>query len=299
MEQPSTPSSLYGGRTHSVRSEKLSPVSGSSFRAFSRNLLVHQGGGASTVASLGHQGLPAPIALLSAGISDQPSIDKKVRLCDDKLARFVAVEETKFTLFDENAKKFIDQVGVMREDRERVMARKQAEIHHLSEVANEKVNGMIQARQESEARNEDRIYADLVAIDAEVKKLKSTREEAQGKYAKKIGEEIAKVYAQLDLVKDLRAQQGEKIANVIHEELVDLHNQVVMVKEARAESESEVMKMVEEMCFRIRAELDNERELRQHGEEQLLQLLEETCNRVEANFQIASGPNTRSHNLNS
>ena len=289
MDQVSTPSSLYGGGRSNRSTEKLSPVSSSSFRAFSRNLMLggHPGGGASTSAG---SGLPAPVTLLN---DPNPSIDKKIRLFEDKVTRHTSVEDTKLSLFEEQLRKTFTEVDVLKEDREKFTQSKMTEISRLAEVMNEKINILIRSRQEVENKNEERVCSDLISLEAEVKKLRNAREDAQGKAAKKIGEGIADVQAEFSKVKELRMQQGERIATVIHDELIDVHNEIVSVKEARIASEKEMMKMVEDMCFRIRSEIDNERELRQHGEEQLLQLLEETCNRVEANFQLSNAEPTR------
>ena len=276
MEQPLTPSSLYGGGSSRG---VMSPVSQSSFRAFSRNYIS-----------------AAPIAL--TGSHEQPpSVDKKTRLLDDKLSRFLSVEETKFVLIEEACKRAEQELMVLREERQRVNLRTQNDIVHLGEVLNHKVNQTIKERQECACRSEDRILADLIAIESEMKKLNQARLDAQGNYAKRVGEEIHRIQSEFALTKQLRTEKGEGIANAIHEELVIVETAVSETKAARLHSETEMMQMVEEMCLKIRDEMDNERQLRQFGEEQLLQLLEETCNRVEANFQLARGscdlPQTR------
>ena len=294
MEQPLTPSSLYGGGMDS--NGKLSPVSHSSFRAFSRNFLAsHQPG-----ISSGSTTCAAPIALTgSSGHEQPPSVDKKTRLLDDKLARFLSVEETKFALMEEACKRAEQDLLTLREERQRFNARKQNEIVHLGEVLNEKVNKTLRERQESVSRIEDRILADLIAIESEMKKLKLARLDAQGNYAKRVGDEIHKIQSDFNLTKQLRSEKGELIANAIHDELIALEASLTDTKDARLHSESEMVQMVEEMCLKIRDEMDNERELRQFGEEQLLQLLEETCNRVEANFQLARRPGAPNKVINS
>jgi len=282
MEQPSTPSSLYGGRGNA--SDRVSPVSTSSFRAFSRNLLGSHPKNASTVDSVSK--LPAPIALANYS-SEQPSLDKKLRLLEDNLFRHLSLEDTKFTLVDEQCKKAVDEITALKDERERVASAKRNQILYLKEVLADRLADIARQRRDSASHNEDRVHADLLALETEVAKLHAVREEAQNKHARKLGEEVARVQQEFDKIRSLRAEQGERIADVIHEELIRTHNEVNAVKDARAESENEMIKMIEETCLKIQAEIDNERRMRQFGEEQLLHLLEETCNRVEANFQLA------------
>lgn len=255
------------------------------------------GHGAST--SSASTGLPVPIALLpysdADAIGTNPSVDKRVRLCEDKMNRYTSVEDTKFNLMEEQVNKTLLDVEGMKVERERVWENKKKEINKLGDSMNQKVNALIRNRQEKEVDEEDKIFSDLATLESEVKQLRLERKNAQGTCAKKLGEEIAAAQAELGKVKELRMQQGERIANVVHDELIQLHNKILAIKESRVESEKERMKMIEEMCYRIRTEVDNERELRQHGEEQLLQLLEETCNRVEANFQLAGGSMRGAH----
>ena len=267
-------------------SDRLSPVSTSSFRAFSRNLLGSHPKNASTADSVGSRTLPAPIALTNYP-SEQPSTDKRLRLLEDKMLRHLSMEDTKFALLDEQSRKSFEEVQMMKDDRERVTNSKRNQIHNLRDVVIDRVNELVRSRAESGVHNSDRIHADLVAIESEVARLHAVREDAQNKHARKLGEEIARVQQEFEKIRALRSEQGERIADVIHEELIRTHNDVSEVKEARAQSENEMIKMIEETCLKIQAEIDNERRMRQFGEEQLLHLLEETCNRVEANFQLA------------
>jgi hypothetical protein len=230
--------------------------------------------------------LPAPIALANYP-SDQPSIDKRLRLLEDKLLRHLSMEDTKFALIDEQSKKSLEEVQIMREDRERVTNGKRNQIRNLGDILRDRVNDLIKERSESTSRCEDRIHADLMALESEVARLHSVREDAQNKQARKLGEEISKIQQEFEKIRTLRNEQGERIADVIHEELIRTHNDITSVKEARNQSENEMIKMIEETCLKIQAEIDNERRMRQFGEEQLLHLLEETCNRVEANFHLA------------
>lgn len=277
MEQPTTPSSLYGGR--SSGSERLSPLN-SSFRTFSRNLL-----GKDTLGSYEGSRLPAPVALLNYG--EQPSADKKSRLLEDKLLRHVSLEDSKFTLIDEHCRETIDELTVLKDERERLASIKHNQVVHVKSVLTDKVDELIGERRTSTERIGDRIHADLIAMEGEVRKLHVVRDDSQKGQAKKIGDEIFRVQGELEKIKALRAQQGERIATILHEEIQKTEHDILNVKEARNESESEMMKMIEEMCLKIRHEIDNERRLRQYGEEQLLALLEETCNRLEANFQMS------------
>lgn len=281
MEQPATPSSLYGGRNVGAG---LSPVSTSSFRTFSRNLLGSHPKSTSTTDSFSK--LPAPITL-AAYASDQPSLDKKLRLLEDKLLRYLSMEDTKFALMDEQCRKAIEEAQVLRDGRERVEGIQRNRINHLRDVLSDRVAELIRDRKNSAARNEVRVHADLSVLETEVGKLHTVREDTQNKQARKLGEEIAKIQQEFEKIRNLRSEQGERIADIIHEELIKTQNDINTVKEARAASENEMMKMIEETCLKIRAEMDNERRMRLFGEEQLLHLLEETCNRLEANFQIA------------
>ena len=222
MEQPSTPSSLYGGSRGNL-SDRLSPVSTSSFRAFSRNLLGSHPKNSSTTDSVSK--LPAPIALANYP-SDQPSIDKRLRLLEDKLLRHLSMEDTKFALIDEQSKKSLEEVQIMREDRERVTNGKRNQIRNLGDILRDRVNDLIKERSESTSRCEDRIHADLMALESEVARLHSVREDAQNKQARKLGEEISKIQQEFEKIRTLRNEQGERIADVIHEELIRTHNDI-------------------------------------------------------------------------
>lgn len=219
---------------------------------------------------------------------NQVSIDKKVRLAEDKLVRYLTNEDRKLQLMSEAAKKSLDEIYTLKDEREIVYAQERELISNVSSVLRNRVTDMSKERKNAESNTEERIADDLKSLSDEVAQLRRAREETQTRFARKIGEEISRISSELDKQRDLRTMHGEKIANTLYEQLQGVQSDLMDTREKRMESENELIKMIEEMCLNIRTEIDNERILREHGEEQLLQLLEETCARVEANFAVVS-----------
>ena len=219
---------------------------------------------------------------------NQVSIDKRVRLAEDKLVRYLTNEDRKLQLISEAAKKSLDEIYTLKDEREIVHAQERELIGSVSSVLHSRVSDMARERVNGESDREERIVDDLKQLSDEVAQLRKAREETQTRFARKIGEEISRISGELDKQRDLRTMHGEKIANTLYEQLQGVQSDLMDTRDKRMESENELIKMIEEMCLNIRTEIDNERILREHGEEQLLQLLEETCARVEANFAVVS-----------
>lgn len=228
----------------------------------------------------------APIVLLSHLDSQPVSLDKKIRLAEDKLSRIITNEEQKTSLMTETATRLTEEIIALRQQRERWASGKDAMLIELRNGLAAKLNSLSKSRQINATKLADRFGTDIKELTDEVGGLRTARDTSQAKYARKIGEEVARIAVEFEKQKELRNAHGERIASTIYAELQAVQAELSAVKEARTEGENELLKTVEEMCLRIRGEINNERILREHGEEQLLQLLEETCCRVEANFQV-------------
>ena len=283
MDNPPTPKSGMGGgmaTTWSMVSEDEgpSPLSETSNKAsgyFARLKSAQSVGG-----------LPAPQATNPE--STQVSIDKRVRLTEDKLVRYLTNEDRKLQLMSEAAKKSLDEIYTLKDEREIVHAQEREMIGNVTDVLHTRVHQLVKDREDAESQTAERILTDLKQLSDEVGQMRKAREDTQTKFARRIGEEISRLSSELDKQRDLRTMHGEKIANTLYEQLQGVQSDLLETREKRMESENELIKMIEEMCLNIRTEIDNERILREHGEEQLLQLLEETCARVEANFAVVS-----------
>ena len=215
MDSPPTPKSGLGvATTWSMESEDegASPLSETSKKASGYFARLKSG------LSIGSGALPPPQSITTVE-STQVSIDKRVRLAEDKLVRYLTNEDRKLQLMSEAAKKNLDEIYTLKDEREMVYAQEREMIGTVSEVLHARVNQLSKDRENTESQTGERIFTDLKQLSDEVAQIRKAREDTQTKFARRIGEEISRISSELDKQRDLRTMHGEKIANTLYEQL--------------------------------------------------------------------------------
>ena len=227
MDNPPTPKSASGVVNWSVGSDDdgSSPLNDTSAKTSGYFARIKSGiqSGSSVVATAG---LPHEQSM-------QVSVDKKVRVVEDKLVRYLTNEDRKLQLMSEAAKKSLDEIYTLRDERETVHSQEREMINNVSSVLHDRVNQMSKERRESESQTEERIVADLKQLSDEVAHMRKAREETQTRFARKIGEDISRISSELDKQKDLRTMHGEKIANTLYEQLQGVQADLMETRDKR------------------------------------------------------------------